>query len=72
MCIRDRFKTPAGKPASIANSANRIGQLGSFSDGFNTNVFPHAIDTGYIHIGTIAGKLNGVIPAQIPSGCLIS
>ena len=25
---------------------------------------------GNIHIGTIAGKLNGVIPAQTPKGCL--
>ena len=25
--------------------------------------------TGYIHIGTIAGKLNGVMPAHTPSGC---
>ncbi len=24
--------------------------------------------TGYIHMGTIAGKLNGVMPAQTPSG----
>ena len=62
------FKTPTGKPASIANSASLIGQLGSFSDGFNIKVFPHAIETGYIHMGTIAGKLNGVIPAQTPRG----
>ena len=32
---------------------------------------PQAIDIGNIHIGTIAGKLKGVIPAQIPNGCLI-
>ena len=31
-------------------------------------VFPHAIAIGNIHIGTIAGKLNGVIPATTPSG----
>ena len=34
-------------------------------------MFPQAIAMGNIHIGTIAGKLNGVIPAQTPSGCLI-
>ena len=56
---------------AIANSASLIGQLGSFSDGLSTKVFPHAIATGYIHIGTIAGKLKGVIPAQTPKGCLI-
>jgi hypothetical protein len=32
------------------------------------NVFPHAIAFGNIHIGTIAGKLNGVMPATTPSG----
>ena len=31
-------------------------------------VFPQAIAIGYIHIGTIAGKLNGVMPATTPSG----
>ena len=41
---------------------------GSFSDGFRTNVFPHANAGAHIHIGTIAGKLNGVIPATTPSG----
>lgn len=41
---------------------------GSFSDGLSTKAFPHAIATGYIHIGTMAGKLNGVMPATTPSG----
>ena len=41
---------------------------GSFSDGFRMNVFPHAIAGAHIHMGTIAGKLNGVIPATTPSG----
>ncbi len=31
-------------------------------------MFPQAIATGNIHIGTMAGKLNGVIPATTPSG----
>ena len=31
-------------------------------------VFPQAIAIGYIHIGTIAGKLKGVMPATTPSG----
>ena len=44
---------------------------GSFSDGFNTNVLPHAIAGAHIHIGTMAGKLNGVIPATTPTGCRI-
>ena len=41
------------------------------SEGFKINVFPHAIAIGNIHIGTIAGKLNGVIPATTPKGCLM-
>ena len=44
---------------------------GSFSDGLSTNVFPQAIAIGYIHMGTMHGKLNGVIPAQTPMGCRI-
>src|SRR5437870_2860261 len=42
---------------------------GSRSLGFSTNVLPQAIATGCIHIGTITGKLNGVIPAHTPNGC---
>ena len=64
------LKTPSGKPASFNSSANLMEQDGSFSEGFNTKVFPQAIAIGNIHIGTIAGKLNGVIPAHTPSGCL--
>ena len=65
------FKTPSGSPASLNNSANLMEQDGSFSEGLSTNVLPHAIAIGNIHIGTIAGKLKGVIPAQTPSGCLV-
>ena len=62
------FSTPSGAPASIISSASRTGTLGSFSLGLSTNVLPTAIATPNIHIGIIAGKLNGVIPAQTPSG----
>ena len=62
------LSTPAGSPARSASSASSSDGLGSRSLGFNTNVLPHAIATGNIHSGTIAGKLNGVIPAQTPSG----
>jgi hypothetical protein len=33
-------------------------------------VFPQAIAKGNIQRGIIAGKLNGVIPAQTPRGTL--
>ena len=65
------FKTPSGRPASLASSASSSAQDGSFSDGFSMNVLPQAMAIGYIHIGTIAGKLNGVMPAQTPSGCRV-
>jgi hypothetical protein len=32
------------------------------------NAFPLAMATGNIHIGTMTGKLNGVMPATTPSG----
>ena len=41
---------------------------GPSPDGFRMNVFPQAIALANIHIGTIAGKLNGVMPATTPSG----
>ena len=60
--------TPAGRPASLSNSTTRVGVSGTFSEGFNTNVLPQAMANGYIHMGTIAGKLKGVMPAQTPMG----
>jgi rod shape-determining protein MreB len=65
------LKTPSGSPASLSHAAISSDADGSRSDGFRMNVLPQAIATGNIHIGTIAGKLNGVIPATTPSGCRI-
>src|SRR5258706_13414995 len=62
------LNTPGGKPASASSCAHNIEADGSRSLGFSTNVLPHAIAIGNIHIGTIAGKLNGVMPATTPSG----
>src|SRR5687767_14376450 len=62
------LNTPSGTPASWSSSAMNIDALGSFSDGFRMNVLPHAIALPNIHIGTITGKLNGVMPATTPSG----
>ena len=61
-------KTPSGSPASASSSASRIEAEGSCSDGLRMNALPHASATGAIHSGTIAGKLNGVMPATTPSG----
>ena len=65
------LRTPSGRPASFSSSATYSEAPGSFSDGFRMNVFPHAIAFANIHMGTIAGKLNGVMPATTPSGCRI-
>ena len=42
--------------------------IGSCSEGFSTNVLPVTMAIGNIHSGIIAGKLNGVMPAQTPIG----
>src|SRR5918997_5915827 len=62
------LSTPFGAPASIISSASRIGTDGSRSDGLSTNVLPQAIAGANFHIGIMAGKLNGVMPATTPSG----
>ena len=62
------LSTPAGSPASINSSASRIGTDGSRSDGLRMKVLPQAIAGANFHIGIIAGKLNGVMPATTPSG----
>src|ERR1044072_7718770 len=62
------LNTPSGSPASLNSSAMRIDAEGTFSEGLRMKVLPQAIATGNIHSGTIAGKLNGVIPAHTPRG----
>src|SRR5689334_9185190 len=62
------LNTPSGRPASWYSSATKLDTDGSRSDGLSTNVLPMAMAMGCIHIGTMIGKLNGVIPAQTPSG----
>ena len=62
------LNTPSGSPASRSSSAIRSDSDGTRSEGFSTKVLPQAIATGNIHMGTIAGKLNGVMPAQTPTG----
>ena len=62
------LNTPGGTPASSSSSAMRKPADGSRSDGFSMKVLPQASAIGNIHIGTIAGKLNGVMPAHTPSG----
>ena len=49
-------------------SARRREAEGSRSEGLRTKVLPQARATGNIHIGTMAGKLKGVMPATTPRG----
>ena len=65
------LNTPSGRPASDHSEAISSDADGSFSDGLRMNVLPHAMASGNIHIGTMAGKLNGVMPATTPTGCRI-
>src|ERR1051325_2966129 len=66
------LSTPFGSPAFSSSFAILMLVSGTFSLGLRTNVLPHAMATGYIHNGTIAGKLNGVIPTQTPKGWRIA
>ena len=60
--------TPSGSPAAFHILARNSDADGSRSDGLSTNALPVAMAIGAIHSGTIAGKLNGVMPATTPSG----
>src|SRR6202012_4727797 len=59
------------RPASAHSWAISRDADGSFSDGLRMNVLPEAMAMGNIHIGTMAGKLNGGMPATTPTGCRI-
>ena len=62
------LNTPSGSPARCHSPARISDADGSRSLGLRMNAFPAAIAIGCIHSGTMAGKLNGVIPATTPSG----
>ncbi len=52
----------------MSSSASSKLADGSRSEGLRTKVLPQARATGNIHMGTIAGKLKGVMPATTPTG----
>ena len=64
------LSTPAGSPASSNSLARKTEALGSFSLGLSRTVLPQAMADAVIHSGTMIGKLNGVIAATTPTGCL--
>lgn len=57
-----------GRPACSASSASKMLAPGSFSLGFKTKVLPAVTAIGYIHRGTMAGKLKGQMPAHTCGG----
>ncbi len=62
------LNTPSGSPARCHSSARSIDADGSRSLGLRMNALPQAMATGNIHMGTMVGKLNGVMPATTPTG----
>ena len=61
--------TPAGRPASWSSSVRRMPVVGTMLASLRTNVLPLTMQSGSIQPnGIIAGKLNGAMPANTPSG----
>ena len=56
-----------GQPGLLPQLGHPRTADGSFSLGFRTTVLPVAMAIGTNHIGTMAGKLNGLITATTPS-----
>jgi len=62
--------TPSGTPDYLSKSIKMFAVPATFSEGFRINVLPSVIASGNIQRGTIAGKLNGHMPATTPKGTL--
>src|SRR6478736_1450826 len=62
------LNTPGGSPASTHRFASHSDADGSFSLGLSTTVLPAAMAIGKNHIGTMAGKLNGLMMPTGPKG----
>ena len=63
-----RFTTPGGRSSESSTSNAICWVSGTCSDGLRMNALPQAIAKGRNQNGTIAGKLNGTIAAQTPTG----
>ncbi len=60
--------TPAGNPASIANSARTSVEVGVISEGLMTTVLPAASAANSFHPSNSSGEFHGVIAATTPIG----
>src|SRR5690625_3601704 len=65
------LKPPSGRAASVHRFGIHDAADGSFSEGFKITALPAAIAIGKNHMGTMAGKLNGLMTPTTPSGCLM-
>jgi hypothetical protein len=61
------LSTPGGEPACWNRSQINIDAEGSGSEGLSTNVFPQAVATGNMHIGT-KGEVEGCNAGDKPRG----
>jgi hypothetical protein len=64
--------TPAGMPARSPSSARASAEYGVSLAGFTTMVQPAASAGPALRVIIAAGKFQGVIAAQTPTGCLIT
>src|SRR4051794_16030764 len=62
------FRTPAGRPASLASSASLSDERGASSAGLCTTVFPQASAGASFQDAITSGKFHGVIAPTTPSG----
>ena len=64
------LNTPSGQAGLLPRDRPGASEAeGSFSLGLRTKQLPQAMALEHIHSGTMAGKLNGVMPATTPRGC---
>ena len=63
-----RLTTPGGRSSPSSTSKAICWVSGTCSEGLSTNVLPQAMAKGRNQNGTMAGKLNGTIAAQTPTG----
>ena len=63
------MKTPAGMPARSPSSARASAESGVCSAGLHTIVLPAASAGATLRVIIAAGKFQGVMPQQTPTGC---
>src|SRR4051794_22866862 len=62
------LSTPAGRPHSLAYSANFSSDSDVFDAGLMTTVLPHASAGAIFQTASISGKFHGVMAPTTPTG----